>query len=231
MRVVPWDVIVPRTQAAIHNIETRNESVSLRSGQGADEAARGKRDHQTCHTAEQHADSHEHADGPGSAGWPSLPDHDAEDDGKDSIDEQPAGTRQRAQAQGQNEFQYSFGEKINRETEGERHQTRDRVEQQIDAHDNVDNAEEHLQEQAASASRVPTKYQMRDTAKNEKPTDKDGDGNSCNRRDGDGQDAGHDHKDADKDRPSQSFLYHGGNRGSCCAHDSSSKVSPRIIRK
>src|SRR6202158_1353376 len=203
MRGVPWEVIVPRTQSATQNIETRNESVSLRSGQGTDEAARGKRDHQTCHAAKQHADSNEYADGPGGAGWPSLPDHDAEDDGDDSIDEQPAGTRQRAQAQGQNEFQYSFGEKINRETERERHQARDRVEQQIDAHDNVDNAdnaEEHLQEQAAGASRMPAEYQMRDTAKNEKPTDKDGDGDSRNRRHDDGQDAGHDHKDADKNR-------------------------------
>src|SRR5580692_10388384 len=54
------------------------------------DAASGERNHQTRDAAEEDADAHDRAEHPFGARWPRLPDHHAQDQRDDAVNQEPA---------------------------------------------------------------------------------------------------------------------------------------------
>jgi hypothetical protein len=104
----------------------------------------GEREHEPGEAAEDHADADERADDPDCAGRPGTPDHDGEDEGDDAIEQEPVCAVTGAELEGLDGFNYALEEEIDGKDEGEGDESVERVQEQIDAGEEVDGSDEYL---------------------------------------------------------------------------------------
>jgi hypothetical protein len=92
----------------------------LRSrGDEVDDAFGGEGEHESGEAAEDHADADERADDPDGAGRPGAPDHNGQDEGDDSVDDEPTGAMARTELEVLDELDDGLEEEVAGEDEGE----------------------------------------------------------------------------------------------------------------
>lgn len=186
---------------------------------GFEDALGGEGEHEAGEAAEDHADTDERADDPDGAGRPGAPDHDGEDEGDDAVDREPACAVAGAELDVLDELDDGFEEEVAGEDEGEGEECGNRVEDQVDAGDEIDSTDEDLPDEAAGGVGFEGEDEMSDGANDHQPAEDEGDGDAGDGRNADGDEAGDDEKDAEGDGPVDGFGGEAGESGWCGAHE------------
>src|ERR1700737_4428881 len=117
---------------------------SASRGDEIEDAFGGERQHEAGEAAEEHADADEGSDDPDRAGGPGAPDHDSQDERNDAVDQKPDGAVAGTKLKELNELDDSLEEEITGEDKGEGKECGERVEDEVDASEEVDEAYEYL---------------------------------------------------------------------------------------
>jgi len=117
-----------------------------------------------------------------------------------------------------NELDDGLEEEVAGEDEGEGQERVEWVEDEVDAGEEIDGADEQLPEEAAFGVGFEGEDEVGDAADDHGPAEEEGDGDAGDRRDEDGEEAGEDKENAERDGPVDGFRGKTGEGGGCGAH-------------
>src|ERR1019366_3827332 len=144
----------------------RAEAVMVDSCEGA---SRSHTDHQARHARHDHADTHQRPDEPQRAGGPLSPDQDAQDQGDDAVHQDPHRTARAAALEIGNQVDDAFRYEEERQRQGETGDTDHRMQQEVNAHDQIQNRYQEFPDRAADALRLEGMDKLERSAKNDEP--------------------------------------------------------------
>src|SRR5215472_7933958 len=100
-------------------------------------APRSQREHQAGGSAEKNTDADERANHPFGAVGPSTPDENAQNQGDDSVQQEPHCAGSRAMLEEKNNFHHSFDEQIKRKSQSKSRESAERMLEQVECDDAV----------------------------------------------------------------------------------------------
>ena len=165
----------------------------------------GEGEHEAGEAAEDHAEADEGSDDPDAAGREGTPDHDGQDEGDDGVEEEPAGAVAGLHLEEEDDFDDAFEEEIKGEDEGEGDESVERMEDEVDAGEEVDGADEQLPDEAAGGVGCEGEDEVGDGADDHEPAEDERDADAGDGWDEDGEDADEDEDDAEGDGPAGGF--------------------------
>jgi len=140
-----------------------------------EDAFGGEGEHESGEAAEHHADADEGADDPDGAGRPGAPDHYGKDEGDDAVDEEPDCAVTGAELEELDELDDGLEKEITGEDEGEGYERIERVKDEVDAGEEVDEAYEYLPDTNTGGVGLEGEDEMGDAAEDHGPAEEEGD--------------------------------------------------------
>ncbi len=138
-----------------------------------------------------------------------------------------------AELEGEDGFDDAFEEEVDGEDESKGDEGGERMQEEVDAGEEVDGSDEKLPEDAAGGVGFEGEDEVGDAAEDHCPSVDEGDGEAREGWDEDGEEAGEDEKDAEGDGPADGLGSESGERGGCGAHSVSKKSEwePKFMRR
>ncbi len=177
-----------------------------------------EREHEAGEAAEDHADADERADDPDGAGRPRPPYHDGQNEGDDAINQQPRRAMAGAELERLNDLDDSLKEEVHGQDEREGDEGIERVQEEVDARNQVDGADDDLPKDTAGGVGLEGEDEVGDATEDHRPGEDERDGEPRKRWNKDGEETGKDEQNTEGNGPVDGFGGKSGEWGSCGAH-------------
>src|SRR5205814_7719974 len=122
--------------------------------------ANSDRQHEDSDTTEDQPASHQSSHHPDGTRWPVRPNKNPKIQRNDTVEQNPTGVPDLADAKVKSQLQNSFDEKKNRQKKSERKHAQKRVHQHVNSGSPINQSKQHLPKDSADAVRMKGKDQM-----------------------------------------------------------------------